>query len=161
MLCIKKADMYYVKEAQRLISHYRASEPTTVTGFCNGCFDGLHAGHLNLLKEANKVCSVLIVGLNTDEYIKRVKGPHRPLFVYDDRAMMIVRAIEPKTSLMIIEQQQDTPFELIKYLAIQVLIKSTEYENTEEVRYMQTNKKRVLFVPRMPDVSTSSLMEVK
>ena len=93
-------------------------------GFTNGCFDILHPGHVSLLQEARKACDRLIVALNSDASVKRLKGPARPF--QDEKARM--RVLEALSDVdLVVLFEEDTPLELITYLRPDVLVKGADY----------------------------------
>ena len=93
-------------------------------GFANGCFDLIHPGHVRLLTEARAACDRLIVALNTDASVKRLKGPTRPL--QDETARAIVMASMAPVDLVILFGE-DTPLEAIQALKPDVLVKGSDY----------------------------------
>lgn len=93
-------------------------------GFTNGCFDLIHPGHVSLLAQARAACQNLIVGINTDASVKRLKGPTRPL--QDEAARAMVMASMQPVDLVVLFDQ-DTPLELIKALRPDVLVKGADY----------------------------------
>ncbi len=92
--------------------------------FTNGCFDILHPGHVRMLAAARKLGDVLVVGLNEDESVRRLKGPTRPVNTYADRAEVLagLAAVDFVTSF-----GEDTPLELITLLQPDVLVKGGDY----------------------------------
>ena len=98
--------------------------------FTNGCFDILHIGHIKYLEKAKSFGDILILGLNSDESIRRLKGENRPINTQDDRAY-ILASLEVVDYLVIFEE--DTPFELIKLIKPDVLVKGGDYEGKEVV----------------------------
>lgn len=92
--------------------------------FTNGCFDILHPGHVYVLNESRKAGELLIVGLNADESIKRLKGPTRPYHRFADRAMVLA-ALECVD--YVIGFDEDTPAKLIEALTPKILIKGGDY----------------------------------
>ena len=93
--------------------------------FTNGCFDILHVGHVKYLQIAKSFGDILIVGLNSDESVSRLKGPTRPVNIADDRAY-ILAALEAVD--FVVPFTQDTPHDLIKMLKPDVLVKGGDYE---------------------------------
>lgn len=93
-------------------------------GFTNGCFDLLHVGHVSLLTFARAQCDKLIVGLNSDASIKRLKGPERPINPETDRAYVLA-ALQSVDAVVIFEE--DTPKDLIEALTPDVLVKGSDY----------------------------------
>jgi D-beta-D-heptose 7-phosphate kinase/D-beta-D-heptose 1-phosphate adenosyltransferase len=93
-------------------------------GFANGCFDLIHPGHVSLLTQARANCDRLIVGLNSDDSVKRLKGAARP--VQDEVARAIVLASLSSVDMVVVFPQ-DTPLELILALRPDVLVKGKDY----------------------------------
>ena len=98
--------------------------------FTNGCFDILHAGHVKYLEEAKSYGDVLILGLNADSSVRKLKGPTRPINNQDDRAY-ILASLESVDYVVIFEEE--TPYELIKLIQPHVLVKGGDYEGKEIV----------------------------
>jgi len=92
--------------------------------FTNGCFDVLHVGHVRLLLEAADAGDVLVVGLNGDESVKRLKGEGRPVHTQDLRAELLA-ALIPVDCIIIFDE--DTPEELIKMVKPHVIVKGGDY----------------------------------
>ncbi|MGJ0318690.1 D-glycero-beta-D-manno-heptose-7-phosphate kinase [Aliarcobacter cryaerophilus] len=98
--------------------------------FTNGCFDILHVGHVKYLEVAKSYGDVLILGLNADSSVKKLKGPTRPINTQDDRAY-ILASLESVDYVVIFEEE--TPYELIKLIKPNVLVKGGDYEGKEVV----------------------------
>jgi D-beta-D-heptose 7-phosphate kinase/D-beta-D-heptose 1-phosphate adenosyltransferase len=98
--------------------------------FTNGCFDILHLGHVKYLEEAKKYGDVLILGLNADSSVKKLKGDSRPINSQEDRAYILV-SLRSVDYVVIFEE--DTPYELIKAVKPHVLVKGGDYEGKEVV----------------------------
>ena len=98
--------------------------------FTNGCFDILHAGHVKYLEEAKSFGDILVLGLNSDESVKRLKGESRPINEWLDRATVLA-ALESID--FVIEFKEDTPYELIKAIKPDILVKGGDYEGKEVV----------------------------
>lgn len=94
-------------------------------GFANGCYDLLHPGHISLLSQAKASCDRLIVALNTDASVQRLKGPSRPLQTEDARSH-VMAALEDVDLVVLFDE--DTPLELIQHLRPDVLIKGADYK---------------------------------
>jgi D-beta-D-heptose 7-phosphate kinase/D-beta-D-heptose 1-phosphate adenosyltransferase len=92
--------------------------------FTNGCFDILHRGHIELLKYCASLGDV-IVGLNSDESVARLKGPSRPLVRAEDRKI-VLESIKYVESVYVF--QEDTPYELIKILKPDLIVKGGDYQ---------------------------------
>ncbi len=93
-------------------------------GFTNGCFDLLHPGHVSLLSQARAACDRLIVGLNSDHSVRRLKGPERPVQNEAARAT-VLGSLEPVSRLVVFNE--DTPIKLIESIKPDVLIKGADY----------------------------------
>ena len=93
-------------------------------GFTNGCFDILHLGHLSLLDQSKKVCDKLIIGVNTDKSVKRLKGKKRPSNPEGTR-IQILAAMSDVDAIILFDE--DTPLNLIKRFKPDVLIKGGDY----------------------------------
>jgi len=98
--------------------------------FTNGCFDVVHAGHVEFLAAARRLGDFLIVGLNSDASVKRLKGPGRPVMSFADRALLLSSLIPVD---MVVEFRDDTPIDLIKRLKPEVLAKGADYAVSEIV----------------------------
>lgn len=98
--------------------------------FTNGCFDIIHVGHVKYLEEAKSYGDVLILGLNSDESVSRLKGPSRPVNNEDDRAYILasLEAVD-----YVVKFYDDTPYELIKAVQPHILVKGGDYEGKEVV----------------------------
>ena len=98
--------------------------------FTNGCFDILHVGHVKYLEEAKSYGDVLIVGLNSDESVRRLKGESRPVNTEDDRAYILasLEAVD-----YVVKFYDDTPYELIKAVQPHILVKGGDYKGKEVV----------------------------
>lgn len=93
--------------------------------FTNGCFDILHVGHVKYLQEAKSYGDVLIIGLNSDSSVRELKGPTRPVNLQDDRAY-ILAALESVDYVVMFSDE--TPYELIKSISPDILVKGGDYE---------------------------------
>lgn len=98
--------------------------------FTNGCFDILHAGHVSVLEFSRAKGDVLVVGLNSDESVRRLKGPTRPVNKQADRALVLA-ALESVSYVCIFKE--DTPYNLIKAVRPDVLVKGGDYKPSEIV----------------------------
>lgn len=127
-------------------------------GFTNGCFDLLHPGHLKVLAEARAACDRLVVGLNSDESTRRLKGPSRPIQDELARAQLLA-ALEAVDLVAIFAE--DTPIELIRRVRPQVLVKGGDYTREQVVgrEIVEATGGEVLIVEVLPDRSTTRLVE--
>ena len=108
----------------------RAKEQGKKVVFTNGCFDILHVGHVKYLEVAKSFGDILIVGLNSDASVTRLKGPTRPINTSDDRAY-ILAALEAVD--YVVPFEEDTPYELIKRVQPNTLVKGGDYKDKEVV----------------------------
>jgi len=121
--------------------------------FTNGCFDILHAGHVKSIEFAKSKGDILVLGLNSDISIKRIKGPTRPINKQADRAIVLA-ALEAVDAVCIFGQ--DTPLELIKLVKPDVLVKGADYKNKEVVGAEFAGK--VVLFPLLKGRSTTNLI---
>ncbi|SNR60774.1 bifunctional D-glycero-beta-D-manno-heptose-7-phosphate kinase/D-glycero-beta-D-manno-heptose 1-phosphate adenylyltransferase HldE [Desulfurobacterium atlanticum] len=122
--------------------------------FTNGCFDILHRGHIEYLKKAKELGDVLIVGLNSDDSVKRIKGKDRPINRQEDRAELLA-SLEFVDYVVIFDE--DTPYNLIKEIKPHVLVKGGDYK-LEEIVGREFAKKTIT-LPFIEGYSTTFLIE--
>ena len=127
-------------------------------GFTNGCFDLLHPGHIKLLTETRAACDRLIVGLNSDASVKRLKGEGRP--VQDESARAEVLAALEAVDLVAIFEE-DTPIDLIAKVSPSVLVKGGDYTREQVVGHeiVEAAGGEVVLVDILPGHSTTSLVD--
>ncbi len=127
-------------------------------GFTNGCFDILHAGHVHSLSEAARRCDRLIIGLNDDASIKRLKGDTRPVNDLESRAFVLAGL---QATDAIIAFAEDTPLELIKKIQPDMLFKGDDYalEDIVGADIVLKNGGAVERIPLLPNFSTTGLIE--
>lgn len=94
--------------------------------FTNGCFDILHAGHIASLRFAKSKGDILVLGLNTDKSVKKLKGPCRPINNENDRAV-VVSALDMVDAVVLFGEE--TPYNLIKYIKPDILVKGADYKD--------------------------------
>ena len=125
--------------------------------FTNGCFDILHLGHASYLREARALGDALVVGVNSDGSVKRLKGAGRPLVPEADRAEMLA-ALEAVDYVTVFEE--DTPAELVAELVPDVIVKGGDYM-PGDVAWRETVEAaggRVVIIPLIEGWSTTSLI---
>jgi rfaE bifunctional protein nucleotidyltransferase chain/domain len=126
--------------------------------FTNGVFDLLHAGHVDYLEKARELGTVLVVGLNSDESVRRLKGPQRPLVSQVDRAEVLLglRSVDH-----VVFFDEDTPQRLIEDLSPHILVKGSDYKVTEiaGADHVLMLGGQVVTMELKPGRSTSSLIE--
>ncbi|MCS7277332.1 MAG: D-glycero-beta-D-manno-heptose 1-phosphate adenylyltransferase [Aquificaceae bacterium] len=93
--------------------------------FTNGCFDLMHAGHAHYLKKAKELGDILVVGLNSDNSVRRIKGPKRPIIPQEMRAYLL-DSLKPVDYVVIFEE--DTPERLIRAIRPHVLVKGADWD---------------------------------
>lgn len=124
--------------------------------FTNGCFDLLHEGHLHLLKEAKKLGTILLVAVNEDASVQRLKGNTRPIESLEIRMQKLAEISEVD---YIISFSEDTPYSLIKTIQPNILVKGGDYKMEEVVgrEFVQ----QVVLIPLLAGYSTTKLIERK
>lgn len=126
--------------------------------FTNGCFDILHSGHVTYLSAAKKLGDVLIIGLNTDASVKRLKGENRPVNSENDRAVVInaLRSVD-----YVVYFDEDTPLELITLLKPDVLVKGGDYtpETIVGADTVLRDGGSVIVIPLVAGKSTTSIIQ--
>lgn len=127
--------------------------------FTNGCFDLLHRGHVDYLKKAKALGDVLVVALNSDSSVKRLKGKHRPVTAQKDRAE-ILSSLEFVDFITIFGQ--DTPLSVIKELQPDVLVKGADWEKNKVVggKFVESYGGKVRVIKYLKGYSTSGLLSV-
>jgi len=145
-----------LQAAQKKMEKWRRKGRRIV--FTNGCFDLLHPGHIDYLEKARVLGDVLIVGLNDDDSIRRLKGASRPINPLSDRARMLsaLRYVD-----MVVSFPEDTPLKLIQSLMPDVLVKGGDYKPDDIIgaRDVRMNGGEVVVMPFVDGHSTSSLIE--
>ncbi|MCP5115337.1 MAG: adenylyltransferase/cytidyltransferase family protein [bacterium] len=148
-------DIYTREELVELRAQWKADGKTVV--FTNGCYDVLHPGHIRLLESARSLGDVLILALNSDDSVRRLKGPSRPLIPERDRAALAagLEAVDAVTFF-----GEDTPTELIAAVLPDVLIKGADWAHyiagREEV---EAAGGKVMALPLEPGYSTTGIVE--
>ncbi|HWX12598.1 MAG TPA: D-glycero-beta-D-manno-heptose-7-phosphate kinase [Trinickia sp.] len=127
-------------------------------GFTNGCFDILHPGHVRVLTQARAACDRLIVGLNSDASVRRLKGPERP--VQDERSRAEVLAALEAVDLVVLFEE-DTPLNLISAIKPNVLVKGGDYTREQVVGHdvVTAHGGEVVLVDVLEGHSTTSLVK--
>jgi rfaE bifunctional protein nucleotidyltransferase chain/domain len=145
-----------IEQAKARISAWKVLGKTVA--FTNGCFDILHPGHLYSIGQAAKEADYLIVGLNSDASIKRLKGPERPINSTDSRALVIANLVLVDAVVVF---DQDTPYELITSLLPDVLVKGGDYtiETIVGAKEVIANGGKVIINPIVDGFSTTNIIE--
>ena len=126
--------------------------------FTNGCFDLLHPGHVSYLRAARSLGDALVVGLNSDASVRRLKGPSRPVVPEGDRAA-VLEALESVDAVVVFGE--DTPIRLMRELEPTVYVKGGDYriEDLPEAEVAREFGAEVRIIPFEPGYSTSALIE--
>lgn len=144
------------EEIVRQVARWRLSSKRIV--FTNGCFDILHAGHLDLLSKAARLGDILIVGVNADASVRRLKGEERPVNDEAFRAQLLSH-LQMVDSVVVFEE--DTPLELIRSINPDILVKGGDYQAEDVVGYEDVSAAggRVEIIPLVEGLSTSALID--
>lgn len=126
--------------------------------FTNGCFDILHRGHVDYLTKAAELGSKLIIGLNTDDSVRRLKGKNRPVNDQEARAILLSSLIFTDK---IVFFEEDTPLELIRYIQPDILVKGNDYQPQDIAGYDIVKAKggEVITIQLTPGFSTTSILK--
>ena len=127
--------------------------------FTNGCFDIIHPGHIDYLSQARDLGDILVLGLNTDQSVRRLnKGSNRP--INDERTRAYVLAGLASVDLIVFFDEE-TPYNLIKLLQPNVLVKGKDYEVEKIIGFdiLKENGGEVITIPFLEGYSTSSLIK--
>jgi len=126
--------------------------------FSNGCFDILHRGHIEYLAKASSLGDCMIIGLNTDASVKRLKGENRPVQDEVSRAMVMasLRFVD-----YVVLFDEDTPYDLIKFISPDILVKGSDYKEDEIVGadLVKQHGGKVVTIDLVDGYSTTSIIE--
>ena len=138
------------------LAEWRSAGETIV--FTNGCFDILHRGHVEYLAQAADLGDKLIIGLNTDASVKRLKGESRPVNDEKSRALLL-SALQFVDAVVFFDE--DTPYELIKQVQPDILVKGNDYKPEEIVGYDIVTAKggKVLTIDLVEGFSTTNIIK--
>ncbi len=133
-------------------------EKKKLVGFTNGCFDLLHAGHLKLISESKRYCDYLVIGLNSDSSVKKLKGLNRPI-ENEKKRIENISKIDAVDAIILFSEP--TPMDIIQLLNPDVLVKGSDYKNLKVVGsdYITKRGGKLIFVELMPGVSTTKIIE--
>jgi rfaE bifunctional protein nucleotidyltransferase chain/domain len=126
--------------------------------FTNGVFDLLHPGHVDVLVGARRCGDALVVGLNSDASVRRLKGPERPVRGEVERAYVLA-ALEAVDAVVVFDQ--DTPLELVREIEPDVIVKGGDYDESTIVGAAEVRARGgdVIVIPLTPGQSTTSIIE--
>lgn len=144
------------EETDNLVSELKERKKKIVT--TNGCFDILHAGHVKYLERAKKFGDILIVALNSDKSVKKLKGETRPINNENDRAE-VINALKYVDYVIIFEEE--TPIELLKQIKPDIHVKGGDYtvNSLPEAKELMKIGTKIEFVPFVEGKSTTTLIE--
>ena len=145
-----------VEELQTVLAQLRVANKKVV--LTNGCFDILHPGHVDLLQRARLYGDVLVVAVNSDDSIRRLKGPQRPILAEEERTQML-SAIGSVDFVIVFEE--DTPIPLLEALKPEVLVKGAQYSVDQVVGHevVQGYGGRIELVPHIEGISTTDIVQ--
>ena len=143
------------EDIRKILKEY---DKEKIIGFTNGCFDLLHTGHISYLKSAKQKCDILILGLNSDESIKKIKGKNRPIVGQKDR-VEILSSFPFVDKIVIFEEV--TPIKLIKKIKPNIIFKGKDYKKKDVVGFYESKKwhGRVILIDFVENKSTTNLIE--
>jgi len=145
-----------LQQAKELVGQWKKQGKRIV--FTNGCFDLLHPGHIDYLDRAAKLGDILIVGLNDDDSIRRLKGESRPINPLQERAVMLaaLRSVD-----LVIPFSEDTPLNLITSLIPDILVKGGDYEpdNIVGAKEVRQHGGKVIVMPFIDGHSSTKLIQ--
>lgn len=150
----KKIFTYTDAEYNRMINIWKFQGMKIV--FTNGCFDILHLGHIDYLSKAKDLGNLLIVGLNTDESVRRIKGNNRPIQDEISRAMVLAAL---GIVDIVVFFGEDTPYNLIKTTRPDILVKGADYKPEDIVGYDIVKNKggEIVTIEYLPGYSTTAI----
>lgn len=142
---------------EQLVERLRSRGDQRVV-FTNGCFDLVHRGHVDYLSRARDLGDLLILGLNSDSSVRRLKGPSRPIVDEKSRALLLA-AFQFIDYVVLFEE--DTPYELIKAAQPDILVKGGDYKPEEIVGYDIVKQRggQVVTIDFVPGFSTTNIVE--
>ena len=151
-----KSKIVSQKEAVSIRARLKQSNKIVV--FTNGCFDIIHAGHAMYLARAREKGDFLIVGLNTDKSVNRLKGENRPVVSFKERALLLAY-LSPVD--LVVGFGDDTPLDLIRKLKPDILVKGADYRISEIVGAHEVKSwgGKVFRIPLVKDRSTSEILK--
>ena len=149
---------YYSVTSEQINELEKVRKNGQVIGFANGCFDLLHDGHKHLLSSAKNFCDYLVVGLNSDESVKRIKGPKRPI---EDVKIRTKKLINNHCVDLVIVFNEPTPASLIKIISPNVIIKGADYKQKKVIgeEVVKKNGGSVQLIELLPEISTSRIIK--
>jgi D-beta-D-heptose 7-phosphate kinase/D-beta-D-heptose 1-phosphate adenosyltransferase len=150
------AEIIQINKINELSSKLKKEGKTIV--FTNGCFDIVHAGHVDYMEKAKFLGDVLVVGVNSDNSVKRIKGEKRPIVDIKNR-LRLLQGLSVIDYLCVFEE--DTPLELIKNVSPNVLVKGEDWKDKGVVgeAFVKTYGGKVELIKLLPGISTSIIID--
>ncbi len=148
--------IYELKSLLQCVAQWRVLGKTV--GFTNGCFDILHKGHIFSLSEAAKEADYLIVAINSDNSVKKLKGPDRPINTEQTRALIVASLLMVDAVIIF---DEENPLELIKLIQPDVLIKGNDYtlDKIAGAKEVIAAGGKVVLNPILENYSTTNIIE--
>lgn len=148
--------IYELKSLLQCVAQWRVLGKTV--GFTNGCFDILHKGHIFSLSEAAKEADYLIVAINSDNSVKKIKGPGRPINTEQTRALIVASLLMVDVVIIF---DEENPLELIKLIQPDVLIKGNDYtlDKIAGAKEVIAAGGKVVLNPILENYSTTNIIE--
>ena len=145
-----------IEQATDIVRTWKSNDEVVV--FTNGCFDVLHLGHVDYLEKSSKLGNRLVVGVNSDKSVKKLKGKGRPVndILSRTRILASIGFVD-----LVVEFDEDTPYSLISKLLPDVLVKGNDYlaENIVGAEIVQNHGGKVATIPLMEGYSTSRIID--
>lgn len=144
------------KDINKFISDLKVRQDVRIA-FTNGCFDVIHRGHVQYLEKAKETAHLLVVGLNSDDSVRRLKGNDRPYIQQEDRAYVLSR-LEAVDIVCIFDQ--DTPMELLRLVRPDILAKGADYTLEQIVgrEFIESYGGKVITIPLVQGRSTTGIL---
>lgn len=144
-----------LEELLNIVSELKKQNKIILT--TNGCFDIIHAGHVRYLKQAKELGDILIMCLNSDTSVKRLKGPSRPLNHEDDRAE-VISSLQAVDYVVIFEE--DTPIDILAKIKPNIHVKGGDYteDTLPETKVIKEGGGKIQFIPFVEGRSTTNII---
>jgi D-glycero-beta-D-manno-heptose 1-phosphate adenylyltransferase len=151
-----KSKIFELPELERQLSIWRFFQKKIV--FTNGCFDILHLGHIDYLSKAKDLGHILLIGLNTDESVEKIKGEHRPINNQNSRALFLTSFRFVNGVILF---NETTPLNLITAIKPDILVKGSDYSVKDIVGadIVKQNGGQIITIDYLEGYSTSTLIE--
>lgn len=155
-LKIIQSKIYTIESLKKQLAIWKFKEKKIV--FTNGCFDILHLGHIDYLSKAAALGNMLVVGLNSDASIQRIKGNLRPIIDEESRKMALASMLFVDAVILF---DDETPYELIKEIKPNILVKGSDYKAEDVVGYdiVTANNGEVITIDLVNGYSTTSIIK--